>query len=75
MPNCASCGTELVKKNRGLLFAVGMIILTLAAMALAFPVLMIPGLFLLLIGSYLIVWCTLGKGLWCRTCKKFPLSR
>jgi hypothetical protein len=26
------------------------------------------------IGTYLIVWATWAKGLWCRTCKKFPLG-
>jgi hypothetical protein len=27
---------------------------------------------LALVAAYLIAWSTLGKGLWCRLCKKFP---
>jgi hypothetical protein len=24
-----------------------------------------------LVGSYLMAWATIGKGLWCRQCKRF----
>jgi hypothetical protein len=41
---------------------------------LFFPFFWAPGVILLLTGIYLIVWATLGKGYWCRNCKKFSLS-
>jgi hypothetical protein len=31
------------------------------------------GIILLLTGGYLIVWATLGRACWCRTCKKFNI--
>jgi hypothetical protein len=30
---------------------------------------------LLLTGGYLIIWATVGKGCWCRTCKSFAIGR
>jgi hypothetical protein len=37
------------------------------------PYLLVPGVILLLTGIYLVVWVTLGKGRWCRQCKKFSI--
>ena len=41
--------------------------------AFRFPLFWIPGVVFFVIGAYLVLWSTRGKGLWCRTCKKPPL--
>ncbi|HKS83466.1 MAG TPA: hypothetical protein VJR23_18320 [Candidatus Acidoferrales bacterium] len=38
------------------------------------PVYWIVAAMLLAIAAYLLVWSTLGKGRWCRRCKKFSIS-
>jgi hypothetical protein len=35
--------------------------------------LLVPGVILLLTGLYLVVWAALGRGRWCRRCKKFSI--
>ena len=35
------------------------------------PFLWAPGILLFLAGAYLLVLATLGKGDWCRSCKRF----
>jgi len=74
LPPCPSCGNELLQKSRTKLFATGVI--ALAAVVGCFflsPLYWIATSFLVLIGGFLIAWSTLGKGLWCRHCKKFPV--
>jgi hypothetical protein len=68
---CRICGGEMVQKNRGRLFSVG--ILMVASIASAFKVayFWVPAIILFLTGLYLIIWATLGKGSWCRVCKRF----
>jgi hypothetical protein len=41
---------------------------------LVIPYFWIPGILLVLVGGYLVVWVTLGKGCWCRECKKFSIG-
>jgi hypothetical protein len=60
-------------KSRGRLFIVGVSMVAAAAAAYFVPYFGIAAILLLLIGSYLIVWATLGKGAWCRECKRFSL--
>ncbi len=70
---CPTCGMQLLRKNRVLLLAVGGAMITVAAFALVVPALLVPAILLVIVGAYLIVWATLGKAMWCRNCKKFPL--
>jgi hypothetical protein len=69
--NCKTCHSKLIQKNRMVLFLVGIIMLALAAVGLFIPWLWVLSIPLSLVGGYLFVWATLGKGLWCRQCKKF----
>jgi hypothetical protein len=68
---CKTCDGEMIQKSRGRLFGVGILMITSIAIAFFVPIFWAPGVILLLTGLYLIVWATLGKGCWCRNCKKF----
>jgi hypothetical protein len=63
----------MIMKSRGRLFIVGVLMVAAAAAAYFVPYFWIAAILLLLIGSYLIAWATLGKGAWCRECKRFSL--
>ena len=71
---CKTCGGEMVQKSRFRLFIVGVLMVASLAIAVFVPLFWTPGIILLLTGCYLIIWATLGKGCWCRTCKKFGIS-
>jgi uncharacterized paraquat-inducible protein A len=74
---CPRCGSPLIHKDRTRLFlaafayliAAVALILWLPTMRLAIAIAIIAGL----TAAYLFVWAWLGKGLWCRNCKTFPL--
>jgi hypothetical protein len=68
---CNTCGGEMFQKSRVRLFFVGFCMVASIAIAALVPYFWAPGAILVLAGGYLMVWATLGKGLWCRTCKKF----
>ena len=68
---CQSCNEELIQKSRWRLFIVGCLMIASVAIAWFAPYFWAPGIVFLLTGIYLIVWATLGKGCWCRNCKKF----
>ena len=70
---CKTCGGELIHKSRVRLLVVGVLMLGTVGAAFVFPLLWAPGLILALTGGYLIIWATLGRGNWCRTCKKFNI--
>jgi len=61
----------MVQKSRLRLMAVGCALVASIAVAGFVPIFWAPGIVLLITGGYLIVWATLGKGRWCRECKKF----
>jgi hypothetical protein len=71
---CKTCGEEMITKSRLRLFIVGVVLVASVAAAFFVPYLWVPSILFLLIGGYLIVWATLGKGSWCRTCKRFSIS-
>ena len=71
---CKTCHGEMIQKSRLRLFLVGLLMAASLTLAFFIPYFWIPGILLALIGIYLIVWATLGKGCWCRTCKKFELN-
>ena len=68
---CNTCHGEMILKSRLRLFITGVLMVSTIQLAFFIPYFWIPGIILSLIGAYLIVWATLGKGGWCRTCKKF----
>jgi hypothetical protein len=74
MPKCSTCGTELIQKSRPRLFLVGLLLCASPLLAIAGKIFWIPGIILALAGGYLMVWATLGKGRWCRTCKSMRIS-
>ena len=61
----------MVQKSKARLIAVGLSMIASVAIALLFPLFRVPGIILALIGAYLLVWATVGKGRWCRNCKSF----
>ncbi len=71
---CRTCSGELIQKNRLRLFLVGVLMVAAPGIAFIVPYFWVPGIVLLLTGGYLIVWATIGRGYWCRTCKKISLS-
>ena len=70
---CPTCRNVLVRKNRLVLICVGSVMVASILSGFLNLWLLIPSVPLAVIGSYLIVWGTVGAGLWCRTCKKFPI--
>jgi hypothetical protein len=71
--SCAQCGGPLIHRDRALLFLVGMVMCAAPLIAYFVPLLWVPALLAMLAGAYLILWSTLGKGLWCRQCKSFRM--
>jgi len=69
--HCKTCHSELIQKNRIVLFSVGTLMTAIAAVGLFIPWLWILSIPLFLAGGYLVTWSTIRKGLWCRQCKKF----
>jgi hypothetical protein len=72
-PKCKACGGDMVQKSRLRLIVVGVLMIAALAVAPYIPFLWAPGIILFLAGAYLILWATIGKGLWCRTCKRFSI--
>ena len=71
MLQCRRCGGEMVLKSRGRLALVGILMLTAVGIGLLSPLLWVPALILGLTGTYLLAWASIGKGRWCRGCKRF----
>ena len=73
--NCPTCGRRLHRKKRWRLFAGGLffIVLAIAEIEMEDTFLLLFAFVCLLIAAYLIFWATYAKGLWCRTCNRFPL--
>lgn len=68
---CTRCGGHMVQKSRRKLCAVVLLSLAWIPLAFAYPVLKVPGIGVLTVGFYCFMWVTIGKGLWCRNCKRF----
>jgi hypothetical protein len=45
--------------------------LTAAGLGLISPLLWMPAAILAVTGAYLLAWASIGKGPWCRGCKRF----
>jgi len=61
----------MIQKSRGRLLLVGSLFVLSPLAAFVVPYFWAPGALFFLIGVYLIVWAVVGKGWWCRTCKRF----
>ncbi len=68
---CKRCGGEVVQKPRGRLVVVGMVMLASIGLGLLWAPLWAPALVLGLTGAYLLTWASVGRGRWCRGCKRF----
>jgi hypothetical protein len=70
---CRTCGGRMVHKSPLRLFLVGLVMVASPAVAAFVPYLWAPATILVLIGIYLMIWAIIGRGYWCRECKKFSL--
>ena len=68
---CRTCGEEMIQKSLRRLFVFGALMVASIGLAPFVPFLWAPGILLFLAGAYLLVLATLGKGDWCRSCKRF----
>lgn len=71
MIQCRRCNGEVVQKSRMRLVLVGIAMVAAVSLGFLSWVLWIPGIVLALTGAYLLIWATIGKGRWCRGCKRF----
>jgi hypothetical protein len=71
MVECRRCGGEVVRKSRGRLALVGVLMLAALGLGPLWPPLWLPAVALGLTGAYLLAWAWAGRGRWCRGCKRF----
>jgi hypothetical protein len=72
--SCPACGGEMIQKSKVKLIMVGLCMLASVVIAFLVRWFWAPGIILALAGIYLLVWATLGKARWCRSCKKFSFQ-
>lgn len=53
---------------------VGVVMLAAGIMAPQVPFGWMPSVVLAMAGLYLMAWATVGRGLWCRECKRFRIG-
>ncbi len=63
----------MVQKSPLRLILVGLVMLASPVVAAFVPYFWAPATILVLTGTYLMIWASLGQGYWCRQCKKFNL--
>jgi hypothetical protein len=68
---CRRCGGEVVRRPRARLALVGVLMLAAVSLGLVWAPLWVPALVLGLTGAYLLAWALVGRGRWCRGCKRF----
>jgi hypothetical protein len=68
---CRRCGGAVVQKQIARLTIVGIAMIVPLGLAVLWPILWIPAIIIALTGTYLLVWATVGRGRWCRGCKRF----
>src|SRR5690348_320294 len=71
MVPCRRCGGEVVQKSRGRLALVGALMLAAGGSGFLWAPLRVPALILGPTGAYLLAWASVGRGRWCRGCKRF----
>jgi hypothetical protein len=68
---CRRCGGAVVQKSRPRLIVVGGALLVAALVGVVWQILWAPALAAGLTGGYLLAWAAVGRGRWCRGCKRF----
>jgi hypothetical protein len=72
---CKRCGGEVVQKSRSRLALIGVLLVGVFLVAvLGLGVVWwvwLPAALCALTGAYLLAWATIGRGRWCRGCKRF----
>jgi hypothetical protein len=68
---CRRCGSEVVSKSRARLVLVGVLMIGALCVGPLWAPLWGPATLSAATGAYLLLWATLGRGRWCRTCKRF----
>jgi len=68
---CARCGGEVVQKSRARLAVVGGLMLASSGVGWLWAPLWCLALILVPTGAYLLVWASVGRGVWCRGHKGF----
>src|SRR6516162_7263752 len=71
MGGCKRCGGEVVQKSRGRLVLVGVLMLAALGLGTLWWPLWVPATVSGLTGAYLLAWASIGRGRWCRGCKRF----
>jgi hypothetical protein len=71
MEPCRRCGGEVVQKSRSRLVLVGALMFVGLSLSLLPPLWWAPAVVLALAGAYLLAWALVGRGRWCRGCKRF----
>ena len=71
MVACVRCTGEVVQKSCARLALVGALMVSAPAAGLLWWPLWLPAVVMALTGVYLLVWATVGRGRWCRGCKRF----
>ena len=71
---CPTCGGETTQRSRARLLAVALLMIGATGLVFVIPYFWIPAVVLLLASGYLVAWATLGRGRWCRQCKKFSVQ-
>lgn len=70
---CKTCNGEMIQKSRARLTVVGILMIASIISPFYYAWLFVPSIILVLTGIYLLVWASLGKGGWCRNCKKISI--
>jgi hypothetical protein len=71
MGECKRCGGEVVQKSRSRLSLLGILMLAALGLGMLWWPLWLPAAIIGLTGAYLLVWAVVGRGRWCRGCKRF----
>jgi hypothetical protein len=71
MTQCRRCGGEVVQKPLTRLTSVGLVMIAALILPIVWPILWAPAIIVGLTGGYLMAWALIGRGRWCRGCKRF----
>ena len=72
---CPTCGGPLIQKPRSRLVLGALVFLVISAVVFrAFHGFRVVLFTLGSVGLYLTAWALIGKGRWCRQCKRFPIA-
>jgi hypothetical protein len=67
---CSRCHGPLILKSRARLVGVGILLIATLALGPLAEWIWAPASLAAVTGVYLVAWGTVGRGRWCRTCKR-----